>query len=301
MSNVYVLANNISLLIHLLVIQPTLNLLIYKQLKFKVMSLYIACKLEDIKGKGIVLMYVYIYISLLYIYCYFFVRDYYVVEFPDEKDKGSVPLCIIPSSWTDVELNGEKFCWWPNFKSEEQKRKAVIQKLQFENRNCIKCKINIKYKTNLYEKAVKKLKKLEDGTSSEAYSDLDVEKTTKRKPKPSSILKQYVFEDSQNIDSDDEIPNIRRPQHRNRNESSSSSRSSRLSSSYHPPPQSFREEQEPQLDMTLTNTPPSSQLDARLDEILNYCKRTNKIALQLATKTELLAKDLQFVMQTMQR
>ncbi|XP_031337151.1 uncharacterized protein LOC116166342 [Photinus pyralis] len=88
--------------------------------------------------------------------------SYYVVEFPDETELGSVPLSIIPSSWIGQTSENEYFCWWPHFRTEEQRRKAVINKTPAIHENSIRCKITIKYMTNTYENAVKKMQRLED-------------------------------------------------------------------------------------------------------------------------------------------
>lgn len=74
-------------------------------------------------------------------------RDFYVVEFPDEKENGNIPVSIIPNIWVTCE-NNEPVCWWPSFRSEEEKKKAIMRKAAFNKEDCQMCPINIKYKTS---------------------------------------------------------------------------------------------------------------------------------------------------------
>lgn len=72
-------------------------------------------------------------------------RDYLVVEFPDEVEGDSVPLSIVPSVWVSLKQN---ICFWPKLKSEEERRRAVIKKIEFEPESCQKCFIRVKYRTS---------------------------------------------------------------------------------------------------------------------------------------------------------
>ncbi|CAH0546591.1 unnamed protein product [Brassicogethes aeneus] len=124
-------------------------------------------------------------------------KNYYLVEFPEEFQDGQIPMAIIPKTW----LLGNSHCLWPNFKNEKDKIKAIINKNPPE-KDSDRCKILIKYKTDSYNKAVEKLKKMEKVYVSQlSQSDSDNE-TLKRPKKPN---KKYVHIDS---DSDDALPSI---------------------------------------------------------------------------------------------
>lgn len=75
--------------------------------------------------------------------------SYLIVEFPQESgEDGSNPTAIVSSSWTFEDSTDNKLCcWWPNFKSDEQRKKAVIQHKEIDVENCVPCEIIIKYKT----------------------------------------------------------------------------------------------------------------------------------------------------------
>ncbi|CAH0553200.1 unnamed protein product [Brassicogethes aeneus] len=125
-----------------------------------------------------------------------FAKNYYLVEFPEEFENGQLPMAIIPKTW----LVGNKQCLWPSFKNEKDKIKAVKNKNP-PKEGSDRCQILIKYKTDSYEKAVEKLKKMEKA-SQLSQSDSDNE-NLKRPKKPN---KKYVHSD---IDSEtDPLPII---------------------------------------------------------------------------------------------
>ncbi|KAJ8914293.1 hypothetical protein NQ315_011278 [Exocentrus adspersus] len=73
-----------------------------------------------------------------------------IVEFPTELDTdGSIPTATISSSWAFKDTNGKLCCWWPNFKSEAQRKNAIIHHKEVDIENCLACEIDIKYKTDI--------------------------------------------------------------------------------------------------------------------------------------------------------
>lgn len=78
----------------------------------------------------------------------FFYRKYLVVEFPDEDTDGAIPMAIISSNWV-FELNGNLYCYWPNyFKSDLQKDKAIQNHTSVSLEKCSQCPIVVKYSTS---------------------------------------------------------------------------------------------------------------------------------------------------------
>lgn len=76
-----------------------------------------------------------------------FFRDFLVVEFPQEAKENSLPLAVVPSVWVSMK---KKVCYWPNFRSDQETKKAVMMKMKFDFAQCKACPINIKYKTSTY-------------------------------------------------------------------------------------------------------------------------------------------------------
>lgn len=78
----------------------------------------------------------------------FYDSFYLIVEFPQESgEDGSIPTAIVSSSWVFEDSTDNRLCcWWPNFKSDEQRKKAVIQHKEIDVENCVPSEININTK-----------------------------------------------------------------------------------------------------------------------------------------------------------
>lgn len=72
-----------------------------------------------------------------------------VVEFPEEGDEdGNIPMDIISGTWVFLEPDGQQMCYWPPFKTDLAKNKAVVNHQQFEKDRAGTCIINIKYRSS---------------------------------------------------------------------------------------------------------------------------------------------------------
>ncbi|KAG5890868.1 hypothetical protein JTB14_002811 [Gonioctena quinquepunctata] len=62
---------------------------------------------------------------------------------------NSIPLSVVPKAWVFPKRN---ICFWPNLKKDDERRRAVIERIRFEPDSCTSCPIVIKYKTNFQTK-----------------------------------------------------------------------------------------------------------------------------------------------------
>lgn len=78
--------------------------------------------------------------------CYY-LRDYYIVEFPKEIDKyGTVSMGVVPYTWLIQNTNNTIDCLWPlHLKGNSEFVKAVIGKINFARKDCKLCPINVKF------------------------------------------------------------------------------------------------------------------------------------------------------------
>ncbi|KAF5284718.1 hypothetical protein FQR65_LT13420 [Abscondita terminalis] len=107
---------------------------------------------------------------------------YYVVEFPDEIVNGDVPMSVISHTWVTRNEMDEPTCLWPQRATDNQ-RIQMRRNHEIPNIFTAGNHIRIKYKSSTYEKALSKMKELEDVQSvvQSAPSDLDTRKRGKPK------------------------------------------------------------------------------------------------------------------------
>lgn len=56
-------------------------------------------------------------------------------------------MAVISTNWI-TEKNGENYCLWPaHLKTEQARKKAVLEHAILTPSKCGRCKVNIKYKT----------------------------------------------------------------------------------------------------------------------------------------------------------
>ncbi|CAH1183608.1 unnamed protein product [Phaedon cochleariae] len=129
-------------------------------------------------------------------------NKYLVVEFPEETDEnGTVTMSIISSSWL-FEKNGCLYCHWPAyFKSDIIKDKAIQSHLVLIEDKCVVCPIRVKYSTDDFYRARKKLQHLEVESQTESENE---QKRVPKKP----IYKDY---EQFSEDSNDHVPIIPLP------------------------------------------------------------------------------------------
>ncbi|XP_044765705.1 uncharacterized protein LOC123321954 [Coccinella septempunctata] len=97
-----------------------------------------------------------------------FLREYIIVDFPEEKTEDGIPMALISSDWV-FEEGGNLYCFWPTYlKSTTQIEKAVINHQILKYDKCLKCPVAIKYSTDDYKKASLKLRLLEEGMQSQS-------------------------------------------------------------------------------------------------------------------------------------
>ncbi|KAG5887065.1 hypothetical protein JTB14_002114 [Gonioctena quinquepunctata] len=116
-------------------------------------------------------------------------------------------MAIISSTWI-FEKDGGIYCHWPAyFKSDILKDKAIQTHIQVIEEKCIVCAIKVKYSTDDFSKASRKLQHLEIDSQTESESE------KKRVPKKNTVYKDY---DDQFIseDSNDNIPTVPLPKNK---------------------------------------------------------------------------------------
>ncbi|XP_022902696.1 uncharacterized protein [Onthophagus taurus] len=56
------------------------------------------------------------------------IKEFAVVEFPEEEINGTMPLAIISNAWL-VEENMDMMCWWPSYiKSDSEREKLIVNR-----------------------------------------------------------------------------------------------------------------------------------------------------------------------------
>ncbi|XP_074034254.1 uncharacterized protein isoform X2 [Leptinotarsa decemlineata] len=116
-------------------------------------------------------------------------KDYFIVEFPDEQANGQTPMAVVPYTWLTIDIVNHVRCLWPqNMKSNVEMAKAVENKIVLNSKDsqCRLCEVNIKFKTNDYEKAISRLKLLENESSISSAHSSEEDGLGKRKTKRNS-------------------------------------------------------------------------------------------------------------------
>ncbi|CAG9812896.1 unnamed protein product [Phaedon cochleariae] len=137
-------------------------------------------------------------------------KEFLVVEFPHEIKNGVTPMAIVPNNWIIVDNLGNLQCLWPNLKTNNEFAKAVCNKLQIDKKDCQVCAINIKYKTNLYERATEKLRELEQLLSSQSSGPTSDEEelNQKRKVKRNRKYISSLSDDDSDTENIPKIPDV---------------------------------------------------------------------------------------------
>ncbi|CAH1099834.1 unnamed protein product [Psylliodes chrysocephalus] len=215
-------------------------------------------------------------------------KQYFVVEFPKERKDGNTPMEVIPCSWL-IEEDG---LWPNNLKSNEFKR-AVQNKTTIPVRECLLCPINIKFKTNNYERAIEKVKKLEineTNSSSAVSDDLDSpgNQTTKRRIKRNTLLND--FESNISESSDDDIPFIPKLP--------TSGTAKRATFKIFDEENSVSNANSNSSQITLDDTLTGNQNDEQIQTFFQLLECTQKMSCKLdkmMTKIEVISKEMQYL------
>ncbi|KAK4877216.1 hypothetical protein RN001_009722 [Aquatica leii] len=133
---------------------------------------------------------------------------YYVVEFPDEENNGITPLSVVSYKW----LGGANQCFWPGRAKADKERMKMVENHSSPKKDhtWTLIRINVKYKSVSYERAVEKMNTLECVSSVTQSNESDESNAPKRRARrPRSIYEDYI----NNISSDnsEDIPVIRLP------------------------------------------------------------------------------------------
>ncbi|KAK9703002.1 hypothetical protein QE152_g29594 [Popillia japonica] len=89
------------------------------------------------------------------------VKEFAVVEFPEEEINGIIPLGIISTSWL-IEEDCQTYCLWPSYlNSAAEREKIILDRLPLDKAKCDRCYVNVVYSTNHYQNAINKLTLLE--------------------------------------------------------------------------------------------------------------------------------------------
>ncbi|GJQ67589.1 hypothetical protein Trydic_g8395 [Trypoxylus dichotomus] len=92
-------------------------------------------------------------------------KEFAIVEFPEEEVNGSIPLGIISTTWL-VEENCETYCLWPSYiKNASEREKIIVNRLSLDKAKCDKCYVNVVYSSSHYQNAINKLKLLEKASN----------------------------------------------------------------------------------------------------------------------------------------
>ncbi|XP_022902694.1 uncharacterized protein [Onthophagus taurus] len=93
------------------------------------------------------------------------IKEFAVVEFPEEEINGTMPLAIISNAWL-VEENMDMMCWWPSYiKSDSEREKLIVNRTPLDKSKCDKCLVNVIYSSSHYTNALTKLNFLSKRTN----------------------------------------------------------------------------------------------------------------------------------------
>uniref|UniRef100_A0A1Y1NFG0 Uncharacterized protein n=2 Tax=Photinus pyralis TaxID=7054 RepID=A0A1Y1NFG0_PHOPY len=126
--------------------------------------------------------------------------NYVVVEFPEEENEdGNVPMDIISERWLFKD-KGQNMCYWPPYKSDLLKTKAVMSHQDFDKTKAGSCVVNVKYNSTEYSKAKSKMARLLQEQQDVSQTEEEVSVNVGRK----KTIRTFPDFETNEMSSDDE-------------------------------------------------------------------------------------------------
>ncbi|KAK5648167.1 hypothetical protein RI129_003059 [Pyrocoelia pectoralis] len=117
-----------------------------------------------------------------------------VVEFVEETDEhGSIPMAVVSTKWLRYKKDCVE-CFWPTYlRTDNERIKAVKEHADLWIEKCGTSLVNAKYHSSSYEKALAKLKHLEDLSSVSQSSDNDEAINSKRVIRDTKSIDEFQY------------------------------------------------------------------------------------------------------------